>query len=51
MINTELIQTLVYMFRDYFIYFMPVFGVFAGMNLIVKWMYSFMFKPFNKLSD
>lgn len=51
MINTELIQSLIAMYRDFFVYFMPVVGVFAGMNLITKWLYGMLFKPFNKLSD
>lgn len=48
--NTEVVKVLLDMMGEYFRYFLPIYGYLAGVNIVIKWIYSFTFKPFNKLS-
>lgn len=47
MTNVELISELFSMFREYFVYFFPVFGVLAGVHLVLNWLWSICFRPFD----
>lgn len=49
MTNLELIKVLVTLFSDFFKYFMPVMGLVAGVNLIINWIWSILFKPFQHM--
>ncbi len=49
MTNTELVSVIIDMLREYFTFFMPIYGLLAGVNIVIKWIYSFTFRPFNKL--
>ena len=49
MTNLELIKVLVTLFSDFFKYFMPVAGLVAGTNLVINWIWSILFKPFQHM--
>lgn len=49
MTNLELIKVLVSLFSDFFKYFMPVMGLVAGTNLVINWIWSILFKPFQHM--
>lgn len=49
MTNTELVTYMANLFGDYIRYFLPLYGLFAGVNIVIKWTYSFTFRPFNSL--
>lgn len=48
--NTELVMFVADLFGEYIRYFLPIYGLLAGVNIIIKWIYSFTFRPFNKLT-
>ena len=47
MTNTELIAQLMQLFSDYMVFMMPVLGVLAGVHLILNWLWSILFRPFD----
>lgn len=49
MTNIELIGALFELFRSYFTFLLPVFGVMAGVHLIFNLLWSVLFKPFDHI--
>lgn len=49
MTNTELVAALFELFQSYFTYFLPVFGLLAGVHLILNLLWSVLFKPFDHI--
>lgn len=49
MTNYDLINVLLNLFREYFVFMLPVFGVMAGLNIIFRLIYLAMFRPFDRM--
>jgi hypothetical protein len=47
MTNTELIAQLVTLFSAYMTFMLPVIGILAGIHLILNWVWSILFRPFD----
>lgn len=47
MTNTELIVVWIEIFREFFKFMLPLFGLFGGVNLILNWLWAITIKPFS----
>lgn len=47
MSSSECLSALFEMFRDYFVFMMPIFAGCAGLNIVLNWLWSITFRPFN----
>lgn len=47
MTNTELVNELMQLFTSYFTFFMPIFGVFAAVHLVINLLWAVTFGQFD----